>query len=150
MGVVSYQGSRIHPYQTGFITKYSCLDTQCVFCNNMIDRHPAHFNLCLDDDPVASEFFSNCNNYGLSQKYHCFGGNVWIRFYDNQHCHGEPINEVTSDDCFHDGSSAMRFGCYFWEPDLRISTEDKNDQLDVNIAVALLSIVCIIGIIVGY
>merc|ERR1712032_1427062 len=112
--------------------------------------------------------------------FHCsLEGKVSILVWSNPKCRGRPIRDVSRDGCFvaldKRPLAFYKFKCLrIDEPDLRLSTAEnmKNyfgdncvlnglrvsldedsgigNNVDINIIIGLLSIVCIIGIIVGY
>merc|ERR1711971_1318310 len=65
--------------------------------------------------------------------------------------------QVTSGDCYRGegGGPSVKYQCHFWDPELRhLPSEDddemRTDNVNSNIMIALVSIVYIIGMALGY
>merc|ERR1711971_568328 len=157
--IVSYKRQRIpvgHQIDEGFIVKYECTDWRCQQNCRVVSRQEVYFGVCMND-----------------KIYHCYPEiNVLISYYNNAHCNGPTAGHLTSGECYARQSDEFccglwprdrhntyfKYECEIWEDEGELrhasaSTETENgigNNMDAIVVVVMLSMVCIIGIIVGY
>lgn len=147
--VVAYRNGDIGYPQEGFIIKYECTDSKCQNCQFAYERS-VHFNVCFPN--VFQDFGGRGQIYQCHQGH--FDGSVRIRSWNDINCNGPLVQEITSNmyiraDC----DRFFKYTCMLsGRGELRMSTEEENDSRNVNIIIVMVSvsIVCMIGIIVGY
>jgi len=120
-------------------------------CRVVETKYSVHYGICDDDNDFP----------GGHKITYCFssadGHRIVERFFTNEYCDGQPLRQESTHGCrMNEQSTAwVRYDCQAWNRgDLRSANEEgkENGNLNADVAVLMtaLSIVCIIGIIVGY
>merc|ERR1712129_46981 len=145
----------------GIVTKWQCSDTGCNSNCAMTEHHEKDFEVC------------RLGKSGYYQTFHCeYAFPIYddrsyqfsmLRYDKNDPtCSGDPIDEKTSGQCYRDSSNPCdlryyRFKCHPSRgtgDELRQLTDEDGVKIgivdNINIVVAVLLIVWIIGAIVGY
>merc|ERR1712129_285825 len=144
--IVPYR--RVTPHrveQTVELTFFACPHDECnQNCHLLKRKQMHHFEICSEAE----------NNPGTYLIDHCMAVNrVLTQTWDNPQCDGEPLLSEIMFNC-----NEIKPGMFYSlkcsnvrsEPDLRLPMDSVSKNVYMNISVTLLSIVCIIGIIVGY